>query len=254
MAASNKAVGTWNTAADWTPSGVPSDIVTITTTGTNTLYTLSGAASNTITGLNISAPSLKFATLVFATNATLNVSGNVAFAQTGTSAALAASLRGQGTLNVTGSISGSGTLASTSAVTLKIVANSLNSTGLVASASATSAVVDLNLTNTSTLASISVSNTAMVRLSSGSLTVASVVGGNLNTGTIAAFGGALTITNVLTTGTAAAQTLLASGGTITVNGGSMGGGGLTFADVAGSRFNVGGALTSGSINFAGTGN
>jgi collagen type I/II/III/V/XI/XXIV/XXVII alpha len=248
--ANNKTLGTWSALADWTSGATPiaTDIVTLTDTGSPTTYTIN-AAANPIAGLALVVAS-KAMTLSMVSSASLQVNGNVSLTSGGTTSATAAKIIGVGSLNVTGAISGNGTISG-SGGTLNITAASMNSTMTLLGAAA--GTLNVSLTGSSTVSAISVSGNSTVQLSAGVLTTTGFLNGNLVTGTILVAGTArLNVTNTFSV--SAAQTLKVSGGTISLTaGGTLGTGGVVFADVAGSTFITGGSLTTGNVFFASTG-
>ncbi|HXC04158.1 MAG TPA: G8 domain-containing protein, partial [Bacteroidia bacterium] len=240
--------GNWNTAATWSPAGVPAlgDNVTIsagntvTLDGTNTCnaLTVNGtlklgntAVARTLTittDITVSASGLLEANPAFATTHILSLGGNITNNGSINMAPNATSL-----CNTTFTKNGNATISGTAAtnkfnkITLNMGASAANMLDITAS-NFSAATAFLTLTN-GTLR-ISTVNAVNVIAFTGAAAIGSTTGliVNSSNATVSTTAGALTLTGILTInsgiliiGSAANNDLQCTGGTFTINGGTV---------------------------------
>ena len=233
--------GNWGTSGAWSPSGVPvaGDDVTIGASGTPYTVTLNSASSAALDSLTINSG----ATLAVGTN-TLNVNGTGSGAtDTITLASGGAITIAGGTINATaladsGTLSGSGTIASAVSGTGTITASAgtLNLTGTVSSGPiftiATASASVLEFSGTATIGAVTINNANQtLRVgAAGNLTISAAE--TVSLGKILMSGGTLTDASGLTIGTSGTLTgfgkvnpaIIGPGsgsGTITASGGTL---------------------------------
>ena len=242
----NPGSGNWNTAGNWSPSGVPlaADPLTIGNTAQNQAFTLTVdtaavAASITMNGSSGGAGSPT--TLTLTTGNSLTTSGAISFG----SAANLNIISGAGTLNAGTAITGTGTLLAGTATS----GGTLDVSGTIASgvvlSIGTAAPSDLKIEGVATSAatiSITDANQTLEIGPAGNLTI----NGDefITNGTIKLDGGALTDT----TGTTEDTFTVGSGGTLTGFGAAPND--ITLA--GGTVSQSGGVLTTVSITGVGT--
>jgi hypothetical protein len=243
----------WNTANNWSPSGLPAagDDVFLNVNGTHTL-TLDITASSTPSfksltiqnskntlsigakTLNVNSPG---ATGISVGDASITLAGGVINDSAGLSTTSAGDITGHGTLNITGSVTGAGTLAA-SGGTLEVngAVGSIGSLTIAGSATllldgtssatgvtfqGTGGTLEINTAGSLTVSSALAVGNNIVKLdgSAGTVQLTDTSGITLSGGSISGTGTIAAGTNISGAGTVGIS--IANSGTITASGGTL---------------------------------